>query len=65
MVITPLEPNVCSEIHRNMDQWGKGSDASDYAVDTEMRHNWLVNSNGAHLVMLTMMALSQQDTGNQ
>lgn len=30
-----------------------------------MRHYWLVNSNGAHLVMLMMMALSQQETGNQ
>lgn len=30
-----------------------------------MRHYWLVSSNGAHLVMLMMMALSQQETGNQ
>ena len=30
-----------------------------------MRHYWLVNSNVAHLVMLMMMALSQQETDNQ
>lgn len=64
VVITPLLPKVYLDIHHIANQWGNSQWWIWLCSRYWMRHYWRINSNEAHLVML-MMALSQQETGNQ
>ena len=65
VVITPLLPKVYSDIHHIANQWGNSQWWIWLCGRYWMRHYWLINGNEAHLVMLMMMTLSQQETGNQ